>query len=405
MLQEIQYGAGPFRMYPTEAQEIFLSKNVGCCRFIYNWALGQIKDAWEKDKKRLSISKDISPRIPKLKEELEWLKEVNSVSLIQSLRHLDAAFQNFFRRVKNGQTPGYPKFKSKYKGKQSFAFHQGYKLYPEKNRIDLPKCKNVKVTFHRPIEGIPKTVTITRLPTGKWQMTIQVVTNREIPDAPLPLDDSGTVGIDMGVRTFATLNRGVEGTSERIEQQNLSVKLAKQLARSQRKLSRKMKGSSGFKKQKIKINRIHEKIKNQRNDTLHKKTTDLVRRDDMHTFAMEDLDIKGMTARNGAKNNLDIHDASWYAFKHKLKYKSQWNGKNLIEADRFDPTSQLCYCGYKHTALGSEEVWECPSCHRKNDRDCLGAYNVRKFALKKQCSLKDLGDKPEVGSVRPELTP
>ena len=202
----MKFRAYKYRLYPNEEQKVLIAKHLGSCRFIYNYALDKKVRAYQTDKTNLSRF-DIQADLPKMKksEEYCWLKEVNSLSLQASLANLDSAYTKFFREHK-----GFPRFKSKKDGKQSFSIPQNTRVDFENCRIFIPKFKGgIKTKFHRTFEGIVKSSTISRTATGKYFVSILVEVNE--PDVPMkPICENKTVGIDLGIKTFAVLSDGTE---------------------------------------------------------------------------------------------------------------------------------------------------------------------------------------------------
>ena len=224
-----------YRLYPTENQKSYLSKNIGAQRWLWNFALDKIKNEWEVNKKRINATHDVSSLLPQLKKDpqTQWLNEVNSTSLIHTLRNLDSAFKNFFRRIKQGKSPGYPKFKNKYKGRKSFAFHQGYNIDEKSGILNIPKCKGIKIEIHRPLNGILKTCTIINTPSGKYYASVLIEEDKELPKLK-KVSEKTTIGIDMGIRVFATISSGEKSVSEDIVNPHIFEKKKKQLRRAQK---------------------------------------------------------------------------------------------------------------------------------------------------------------------------
>lgn len=292
------------------------------------------------------------------KEDREWLKEVSSVPLQQSLRHLDHAYQRFFKKL-----GGYPSFKSKY-GKQSATFTDAaFKFDPVNKNLSLAKIGRIKVKWSREISDIT-TVTLTKEKSGKYFVTVQV--EEEIEQLPRTGKE---VGVDVGISHLATLSDG-----RKIDNPRTTLKWEKRLARAQRILSRRKKGSNRRRKQKIKVARLHEKISNIRKDFLDKATTTLVREFDV--IAIEDLHVKGMVRnRKLAKH---ISDASFGTLRRMLEYKAEWYGKEVRVCGRFFASSKTCSdCGFKVDTLPlNVRSWECPQCRNLHDRDVNAAKNI-----------------------------
>ena len=263
----MKYRAYKYRLCPNEEQKVLIAKHLGSCRFIYNYALDKKVRAYHTDKTNLSRF-DIQADLPNMKksEEYCWLKEVNSLSLQASLANLDSAYTKFFREHK-----GFPRFKSKKDSKQSFSIPQNTRVDFENGRIFIPKFKGgIKTKFHRTFEGIVKSSTISRTATGKYFVSILVEVNE--PDVPMkPICENKTVGIDLGINTFAVLSDGTEIPNPKHLKQSLD-----KVKKLQRSLSHKNKDSKNRDKARRKLALAHEQVTNRRNDFLHKVTSYLV---------------------------------------------------------------------------------------------------------------------------------
>lgn len=370
-----------YRMYPTPEQKILLEKTFGCCRFVYNRGLKRKMEHFKTTGKGLSIF-ELDKELSLLKEleETRWLKEVNSQSLQSSLRNLDAAFTRFFRDKK-----GFPKFKTK-SNRQSFSNPQKTKADFVAGLIKLLKFKEgIKTVFHRTFEGKIKTSTVSRTTSGKYYISILVERDGDYP-TPKPSVEEKTVGIDLGIKTYATLSDGTK-----VENPKFLAKKLKSLRRQQRKLSRKVKGSKNRDKQRKRVATIHEKASNSRQDFLHKLTHSLVENQDYESFAIEDLGIQGMLKDSNKTLARHIGDAAWHTFRTMLEYKSLRKGKNVLVIGRFEPSSRLCTCGQLNSGLTlKDREWTCASCGTTHDRDVLAAKNIKHFAFCKQNTSKDL---------------
>jgi len=378
-----------YRLYPNKQQQTLLAKHFGCVRFIYNWALGTKIESYEKEKKTENFI-SLGNKLPEMKQELPWLKEVNSQSLQSSLKNMDNAFKRFFKEKK-----GFPRFKSKKRRKDSFHAPQRGKVDFEKGTISVPKIKDIPSKLSREFDGKIKTVTIRRVPSGKYFASILVETNEKLPKKPA-IQEETTIGIDVGLKDYATLSNG-----EKIDSPRCLRKSQKKLAYKQYKLSRmdninKTKDGTNRDKQRRKVAREYERITNQRNDFLHKLTHRLTHDNQVNSIVVEDLSVEKMLKnRDLAKS---ISDASWGKFFEFLSYKCEWYGKNLITIGRFDPSSKLCTCGIINNDLKlSDRKWKCPDCGATHDRDLLAARNIKHFGLLRQ--------NKKIGWEAPELTP
>ena len=361
-----------FRIYPTKSQEQQIQKTFGSVRFIYNYFLALHKKTWNDEKKPISFY-DSCKILTSLKNEYDWLYEIDNTALQSSLKDLDVAYKNFFKTIKTTKEFGYPKFKSK---------KDNNKLYRSKNntntiriedgKIKIPKVGLIKCKISRNVEGRILYATINQRPSGKYFVSI-CCTGIEHQLFP---NTSKNVGIDLGIKCLATTSEGYK-----YENHKYLYSSKDRLAKLQRDLSRKSRGSKRYEKARIKCAKLHERISNQRKDTIHKITTDIVRKYDV--ICVEDLNIRGM--QRDKRLAMAINDASFGEFLVQLKYKSQWYGKRLISVDRFFPSSQLCsFCGAKWTALKdlSHRAWICPSCMVSHDRDINASKNILREGLK-----------------------
>ena len=359
-----------FRLYPTPEQEKTLASCFGQVRFVYNYFLRQRIDyyATNKGKEKQSLNyHDTAKMLTELKRQPEhvWLSESNAQSLQQSLRRLDNAYSNFFNKRAD-----FPNFKKKHK-KQSFLVPQHFDIDIEAKQICIPKLSPIKIVLHREIEGTMKSVNITKTPSGKYFASILCEIEKDIK----PKKKGNQIGIDLGLKSFLVASNG-----ETVDSPQYLRKSEDKLAKCQRHLSRKVKGSNRRNKARIKVARIHDKISNQRNDFLHKLSHRLV--GENQAIFTEDLHVKGMMVNHCLAKS--ISDASWSEFVRQVKYKSEWNGVYFRQIDRFFPSSKRCHaCGWINQSLFlKDREWVCQGCGQAVNRDFNAAQNILLFGQK-----------------------
>ena len=351
-----------YRIYPDAEQMQFFAKCFGCVRFVYNRMLSDRIEHYN-----LTV-KSLNNTPAQYKSEFTWLKEVDSLALANAQMNLNTAYRNFFRDKSNG----FPKFKSKKNNNFSYTTNnQKGTVYIENGCIKLPKLKSpVKIRQHRSFEGVIKSCTISKAPSGKYHISILVETEIQ----KLPASDM-RVGIDVGIKDFAVLSNG-----EAYKNPKHLRKSEKRLAKLQRDLSRKQIGSSNRNKARIKVAKLHEKIANQRMDFLHKKSTEIIRKN--QAIVIEDLKVKNlMKNHNLAKY---IAEVSWSRFREMLDYKSRWYGRELIIAPPDYPSSQLCSdCGNRSSQTKDLacRIYVCPECGLEIDRDYNASLNLLKLTM------------------------
>jgi putative transposase len=379
-----------FRLYPTEEQQIELSKHFGAARFVYNRYLDIRKTVFLETGTSLNYN-DCANDLTILKsyDDFHWLKEADSQVLQQTLKNLDKAFENFFCNLKEGTLPkagkkprkdgmpkGYPKFHSKHDD-QSIR-------YPQRVTIDgslvyLPKVGKVKAVIHRQLEGTIKNATVSKTKTGKYFVSLQC----EV-EAPEPADRSNDpeIGIDLGLIDFVSLSN-----DDKIPSPKFYRNAERTLKIRQRRLSRKLeakkanklwinrdKGDHSIKDAAQRVAATHEKIANRRLDFHHQLSRQLVNQYGL--IAFEDLNIKGMMANGHLAKS--IGDAGWAQFVNFVTYKQAWAGGEVRHVDRFFPSSKLCHdCGHKNTNLKMRDrEWVCTNCGTIHDRDTNAAKNI-----------------------------
>ncbi len=348
-----------YRFFPTTEQENFLRRTMGCVRLVYNKALDARTKAWYERQERIQY-KETSSLLTSWKktDDLDFLNEVSCVPLQQCLRHLQKAFANFW-----GKKAKYPRFKTKRNGgsaeftKSAFKYRDG-KLWLAKNKEPL----NIVWSRLLPDGCTPSTVTVRLEPSGRWFVSLLV---DDSTVQPLPPTEK-KVGIDVGISSLLSTS-----DSEKISNPKHFNRLYQKLRVAQKELSRKTKGSNNRDQARLKVAKIHAKIKDARTDFLHKLTTRLVQENSL--IAIEDLAIKNMVRNH--KLARSISDAAWGEFFRQLEYKCEWYGRKLVKIDRFFPSSKRCnHCGFVMDKLPLDvRKWDCPSCGTEGiDRDIRG---------------------------------
>jgi putative transposase len=369
-------------MYPNRLQEAQLDLTLDTCRHLYNTALADRKNAYETE--GISRSYEDQAAILTAERRNGNFTGIYAHCLQDVLRRLDKSFKAFFRRVKAGEKPGYPRFKGRgwYK---SFTYPDsgtGYKL--EGTKLTLSKIGSIRIFKHREVEGKIKTCTIKKDNLGQW-FAILVT---EIDD-PKPIEPNTTIGVDVGLKSLVTLSTG-----EAIQYPKYYVQAEQKLTVAQRNLSRKKKGSANRRKAKIRVAKIHQRVKSLRDEFLHQVSRKLVDSADMVVF--ENLNISGMLKNHHLAKH--IQDHSWGKLIQFTQGKAAKAGK-VVELVDARYTSQKCsQCGIMVTKTLADRTHLCPNCGLKMDRDLNASLNIRTLGLRGR-AYRDTADNQPVGEV------
>lgn len=353
-----------YRIYPNKDQQKLLNQHFGCVRLIYNKALAFKEEQYKLGNKINCY--EIKKLIPLWKEELPFLKNINSLSLQQSVLNLDTAYKRYYKKL-----GGEPNFKSKHKHRYSFTVPQNTKVDFDKSLVIIPKfLSGIKCVFHKKFTGKISSSTVSKTPDGKYYISILV--DIELSKKELK---NNTIGIDLGLKEFL-----ITSDNQRIPNPRFLRTSLPRLKRLQRNLSKAKKGSNNKNKKRIKLALLHRKVFNQRNDFLHQVSRNLVNNNNV--IAVESLAVKNMVKNK--KLSKSISDVSWSRFVTFLEYKLNDRDGNLIKINTFFPSSKTCrHCGYINKELKlSDRYWCCPSCNNQIDRDLNAAVNIKLEGLR-----------------------
>ncbi len=373
-----------YRLYPTRNQSRILDTTLSMCKDLYNSALQERIEAYSKQ--HISIQYNVQQNSLLLLKELCPQYEFIYAQVLQDVLHrLDKTFKNFFRRVKSRQgKAGFPRFKSNDRY-NSFTYPQkGFEIVDGK--LSLSKIGHIKIKLSRALPDIVKNCTVKR-ELNRWYVCFSV----EVQPKCLRLSMNKSIGIDMGIKNFATLSDGAV-----IDNPKYLKESEDKLKHEQRALSKKRKGSHNRSKQKFILAKVHRKIKDQRNDFQHKVSRNIVNKFD--TIYVEDLSISNMIKNHHLAKS--ISDVSWGYFVQKLEYKAEEAGTRVI---RVSPnyTSKTCsVCGYvKHDLTLKDRVWTCPICNTEHDRDVNASENIKQKGIQDRARNARIEACGEIGQI------
>lgn len=353
-----------YRIYPSRAQQTTLGRWLALCCELYNAGLQERRDAWRMAHKSIGY-KHQQNQLPEIKRIRPELDTIHSQVLQDALRRLDKTFDAFFRRVQAGEKAGFPRFRSRSRY-DSFTFPQsGFAI--EHSKLRPSKIGRVKIKLHRPIEGKIKTLTIRRSSTGKWFACFTA----EVQPESLP-DTANAVGIDCGLKSFATLSTG-----EAVANPKFFRVEERRLAKAQRKHSAATKGSLERKRQRKVVARIHERITNKRRDFAHQESRKLVNRFAIIVF--EDLNIRGMLKNHRLAKS--ISDAAWNRLVQYTSYKAAKAGRCAVQVNPRNTSLTCSGCGSIVEKDLSVRIHNCSGCGLTLDRDHNAAINILALGL------------------------
>lgn len=373
-MQEIVAKALRVRLYPNKEQKIKIDTTINCCRFVYNYMLARNEKAYKRRGDHLNYNA-MQNLLPEMKEYLPWLAEADSQALKYACRQLSNAYDKFFKKK-----AGYPNFKSKRNGIQSYTTTHASAIHYEKGRVKIPCIGWVKVKDDRQLTGKICYITVVR-EYGKYYASITYKTEVQY-DMPT-VDPESVIGLDYKSNGLYVDSNGVCAEMPHFYRESQEA-----LAKEQRKLSRKVgarkgeKPSGNFRRQQKKLQKKSQKVANQRRDYLHKQSTAIAKQYD--AVCAESLNMRSM-ANKGFGNGKATMDNRYGMFLNMLEYKLRWQGKQLVRIDKWYPSSQICHsCGTVHKELKNLQIrkWVCPDCGASHDRDENAAINIRDEGLR-----------------------
>ncbi len=355
-----------YRLYPSKGQERKMLKTLDECRWLYNHFLEQRKTTFRDTGIGLALYDQLRT-LPQIKLERESISSVYSQVLQDVGTRIDLAYKEFFRRVKSGEKPGYPRFRGEGQY-SSFCYPQvpkGCKI--NKDNVYLSKIGSVKLVFHRPLVGTPKKVCIRRASSGKWFMTVTCEFEIERVSQP-----QKSIGIDVGLNHFATLSSG-----ETIDNPRFFRKEENELAKANRRLSKKPKGTPARSRGKKVVARVHERIANRRKNFAHQESRKIVNR--FGLIAVEDLSINRMVHNHCLSKS--IMDAAWSEFAQFLSYKAEWAGRKFVAVNPAYTSQNCSSCGHRQVMPLGDRIYNCPDCKLSIDRDLNASLNILALGL------------------------
>ena len=361
-----------FRLNPNRGQYEKFGQFAGARRWIYNWGLELRQKTYSETKKTLSCFEQ-NNQLVFLKEQpmTKWLDTVHSQVLQQALKDLDQAYQHFFRRVKQGETPGHPKFRKR-GVRDTFRYPQGVKV--QESKVYLPKIGWVKFRKSREIQGDIKETTIVQ--EGEhWYVCFSCEWEKSAPQ-PAPIDEERAIGIDLGIKHFAVSASGTSNIPQFISNLRIFNRLLSRLKILSRRLAKKAKGSRNRLKARLQLSKLHARIANVRKNFAQQLSTQIVKNHDI--ICVESLDISELLQKSARSLSRNIADAAWRYFLNCLKYKTEEFGKHLVEVGKYFPSTQICSSCLNRQKLDlTMREYHCPNCGLKIDRDLNSAISLK----------------------------